>query len=185
MKSRVNHFGTWAVQDVLLKSNEVMTSGFSTYTDTLGQTLSWFEDQKPEDHDFIEVIPQNTAAFIHYGFSNLNQWFEKKRAAQELSGQLFAFDKQMADLENQYNFTYQNHLFSWMEHEVVCGALEGRDTILNNQVFAVTKASNIDLATKSLLDLERRAALLASDENTYISGQNLDESNLKVLKVLN
>lgn len=165
-KSRINHFGTWAVQDVLLKSNEVMTSGFSTYTDTLGQTLSWFEDQKPEDHDFIEVIPKNTAAFIHYGFSNLNQWFEKKRAAQELSGQLFAFDKQMADLENQYNFTYQNHLFSWMEHEVVCGALEGRDTILNNQVFAVTKASNIDLATKSLLDLERRAALLASDENT-------------------
>ncbi len=153
--------GGWAAQDLGLKSNAIMLSGFTTYQDSSGFALEAFEAQKPEDHDMVEVLPENTAAFIHYGFSNANGWFQKKREGLTVQDQLFEFDKVIAEVENEYGFRYDKNLLSWIEHEVACGFLEGRSKDISERLFCVTKAGNVELAKKNLSELENRTALLS------------------------
>jgi hypothetical protein len=160
-QSALAQTGSWAALDLSLKSDAIMLSGFTTYQDSAGFALEAFESQKPEDHDMVEVLPENTAAFIHYGFSNANGWFQKKREGLAVQNQLFAYDKSIADIENEYGFRYDKNLLSWIEHEVACGFLEGRSKDIKERLFCVTKAANIELAKKNLTELENRTALLS------------------------
>lgn len=171
--------GGWCVQDVDLKSNAVMLSGFSTYTDTLQQHLTWFENQEPEDHEIAKVLPFNTAAFVHYGFSNLPVWYEKKRATLENKELLFQHDHVIAGLENEYGFSFKNNMLSWIEHEVAVGYIEGRTEKKQDKFFAITKASNIALAEKNLTELTNRTALLIDET------PNLLDSNLHFVGIPN
>jgi len=166
--SDIQQLGAWCAQDVDLKSNAIMLSGFSTYSDSLHHTLGWFEGQQAEDHELDEVLPFNTAAFIHYGFSNLPAWYERKRADLENQELLFEHDHVIANLENEYGFSYQKHLLNWIEHEVAVGFIEGRSDQLNDKVFAITKASNISLAEKHLTELRQRTSLLIDETPTLL-----------------
>ncbi|KAB1062138.1 DUF3352 domain-containing protein [Salibacter halophilus] len=157
-KTVTNHFAEWSVMDISMKSNEVMLNGFTNLDPLDNQFLGTFSNQSPHDHDAAKILPENTASFIHFGFSNYLNWYEHYRQWLEKTSQLYSHDSLIKELEVNYKLTLEKDILPWIEHESVLGYLDDETLNHKDRYFAVVKTSNEVLASKKLKSVSIESA---------------------------
>lgn len=171
LEQRAFSFAGWSSLDIDLKSNEVVLSGFQTYADSLNHFISLWEDQKPQDHHLVRVLPENCAAFVHGGTSNFTTWYERYLEWLENRNELLAYDKQVAQLEDSIGVSCTTTFLDWVEHEIAWGYLEPRTQQGSYEPFAVLKAANIELAQERIgLLATKQMARLEQDTVSQFQG---------------
>ncbi|OQY01419.1 MAG: hypothetical protein B6I20_07695 [Bacteroidetes bacterium 4572_117] len=62
--SLANHFASWSMVDLNLKSDAVLLSGYTYADDSTSNYLNAFKGQDNIENDFLDVLPENTSAFV-------------------------------------------------------------------------------------------------------------------------
>ena len=141
------NFANWAALDLRLKPNILMLNGFTFSGDTLKKFLSLFENQKPQDAEFVKILPQNTIAFLHLGFSNFREFYgeytqfiDKKERNEKIN---FLNRQCSCDIEKKF--------LSWIENEIAVVFSESSNE--QTGFFAVFKSNHVSEAEKMLNEM--------------------------------
>ncbi len=128
-------FSDWSVLDLNLAENNILATGFSNSSDSLGNYLSVFRGQEPSKISFTSVAPANTKLFLSLNISDadlfnknykkylINNGIEKKVTsyAGELKTQYSAnlteflslVDKELTYIRTDFDFeNYDENVFS-------------------------------------------------------------------------
>jgi len=71
--SDVGTFLQWTEADLFIRKNEIVLNGLSIGK-TEVESYQRFLSQKPQNQDFINILPSNTTMFLFQGVSDFKQW---------------------------------------------------------------------------------------------------------------
>lgn len=143
-------FAGWSELDAHVKSNMLGLNGFTTASDSANFYLSLFTDQRPQDLDILRIVPENTAAMVQMGFSDFPSYAVAYRSWLRATNQLFEYEKRINAFNERYQCNLLTDMLGWVDHEVALVVTEPASTDLSENVFAVLRATDAEMAQSSL-----------------------------------
>lgn len=173
----LENFADWTALDLKIKPNLLMLNGFTFTNDSLNKFLNFFKGQKPQEPEFTDIIPANTAAFIHFGFSNFSAFYRELNAHPDNNER----DKKINLINKECLCDIEKDILSWVENEMAIlitqtfpGGFSGPITEEQYQenppgnYFAVFKSGNIEEAKHLLAPFADSANDNKADTNSMI-----------------
>ena len=145
----------YAVYNIEFKGDIIhLSGGISAKSDSHGY-LNAFSDVDIGNSDAYQVISRDIASYISFNFEQFNKFnsnFKQELAAID-SESYSNYLKYFSQIENKFNIDIQDHVFNWIEDEIVLGKLKpkvGASEV--SDMFVVMRASNTTTA-RDMLDL--------------------------------
>lgn len=155
-------FGGWTSLDFYVKSNSLALSGFTNSSDSSGQFLSLFKNQKAQAIELLNVVPYNTSFLYYNSFENFKLFIKEKKNLLEFRKKYDLY----SDLIDFYNTHYQMDIeeewLNFMGNEMALIVSESRqDSISNENCYIVFQVKDVE-KTKGILE---NIALKINQEN--------------------
>ena len=142
-------FAGWTALDMNVRPQSILMNGFCS-VDPAKDYLALFHDQEPQRAEAIIAMPSSTTSFIHFGYSNFQNYFTaySKRRSPDVQTSLDSINK-------KYETDFGSDFSSLIENETVilhcdCGP-ETPDP--GSSVFVLLRSENIEHADKKLQEL--------------------------------
>ena len=134
--------GGWSALDVSIKSNEWMLNGFSQSRPQKPDFLSLFHNQTAHNRGILEIMPESTAGFVHFGFSNFDKWYQNYKGYLEAHELKYKRDSHLNDLSDRLNINVEKSIASWIESEFAVGYRNDPALVDDAGYFAIFKTAN-------------------------------------------
>lgn len=153
----LKNFADWTALDLKIKPNVLLLNGFTFSNDSLNKFLNFFKQQKPQEAGFTGIIPFNTAAFFHFGFSNFSAFYKEY----DLYLENGAREEKISAVNKECHCDVQKALLSWVENEMAVviteptpgnefPGLSEEERNAPPNFFAIFKSNNMDEAKRLL-----------------------------------
>lgn len=142
--------GGWSALDVSVKSNEWMLNGFSRSLPKQPDYLSLFQNQAAHNRGILEIMPESTTGFVHFGFSNFEEWYNNYNRYLEVHEVKFTRDSHLNELSKALNANVEKAVSSWIESEMAVGYRNDPALPGDNGYFAIFKTANENAAGAEL-----------------------------------
>lgn len=134
--SSLKNFADWTALDLKIKPNVLMLNGFTLSNDSLSRFLNLFGQQKPQAAEFTEIIPSNTSAFVHFGFSNFGAFYKNYRQFLDNSEK----EEKINAIQKECSCDIEKYLLSWVENEM---AVMFTESVIQNQSADTTEQGTL------------------------------------------
>ena len=108
-------WGDWTALDATLHSDMFLLSGFSHVSQT--SYLGIFSNQKSQDIDALDVIPDRASVFIHFGISNYNTYQEAKKKFFSGNNRMKAYSEKLARIKSEYSIDLESEFSQFVANE--------------------------------------------------------------------
>lgn len=134
------NFANWSELDANFKKKSILLNGFTYTNDSTNNYLNIFLRQKSQTLETATVFPENTSSFINLGISDINLFFNDYKKYLDKNQELYSYNKQLSQINNEYNIDLQNIFTSFFDNEIALVYTDNTD--LNNNVFIVVKTKS-------------------------------------------
>ncbi|MBN1252144.1 MAG: hypothetical protein JXR51_06450 [Bacteroidales bacterium] len=157
----LDYFAYWSAFDLKLKDDAIILSGYTYAKDSINQYLSTFNKQKSLDNDFLEVLPNNTAAFVALNLSNINEWKNQYISYLKRYDKFKKYIKPQTKYENDINDLFYKNIegsacIAWINKSLSQGEndIVGVFQLADNEKFTeeMNNLSPIDSLDKKVLN---------------------------------
>ncbi|MFM1874703.1 MAG: hypothetical protein RL266_440 [Bacteroidota bacterium] len=152
-RSFIGSFASWSELDVTFKPDGLSFNGFTYTSDSSFQFLKLFLDQKPQNIEFPDHLPSNTASFVFYGIDDVIAFSSDYRNLLNSRGTLKLLESNLDSLNTQYGVDLEQNLLAWMGNSFGVCITEPRSVSFAEETYWVFEARSTQLAAKLLGDL--------------------------------
>lgn len=151
----LKNFSDWTALDLKIKANILMLNGFSFSNDTITKFLNFFKHQKAQEPEFTGIIPSNTAAFVHFGFSNFKAFYKEFNVFIDHNERR----EKINSINKECKCDIEKEALSWIENEMALVITKPpsnttketeEPSLPSDCFFALFKSNNITEAKRSL-----------------------------------
>lgn len=149
----IGSFARWSKLNATVLSNGLLFHGQTASTDT-SDFISALTQQQPQKIDVTDILPSRTTLFISFGLSNYSNYFH------HLLFNSVYFDspdkrlQKIKAIENKFGVDFEKNLSSWIGNEITLAVTEPGSSSFENNSYACIRATNIESAATSLLQLQ-------------------------------
>ncbi len=143
---------SWSELDMTLNNNSFYLNGFAQVPDTVSTFYKVFTKQKPVPMRIPEVLPAQTAAFLHFGISNLKVYFESYHHFLDNRGTLSNHKSNIDAISSNLGVSIQSLYSSIFGNELALAFIPFEGEEYNNCWFAIANTKGQSLARRTLTD---------------------------------
>ncbi|MCF6170463.1 MAG: hypothetical protein L3J66_05735 [Bacteroidales bacterium] len=143
-------FAGWTVTDLMLKSNELLLSGFTDYEQTGSQFLAQFAGQSGSEDRTINLLPFNTSIALRQGFSDFQAYY----------------DQYVRERTSRADRAYSDKISKYVGNEVALATNASKVQELEEKTWAIIRL-NDKLKARALFD---RFAKRLNGKSTVFEG---------------
>ena len=115
--SELSNLANWTELDLKIKSNSLMLNGLTFSNDSLPRFLNLIDNQKPQDIDMVEILPDNTAVLNYFGVNDFNKYYEDYKAYLGVINELYDYSEVITKAEEKYGLDVQKDLIALFANE--------------------------------------------------------------------
>ncbi|MDP4280570.1 MAG: DUF3352 domain-containing protein [Bacteroidota bacterium] len=173
----LSHFADWSGWDIMLKSDEILVTGFTTFSDTANQYLPLFRKQVPQRTPALLLLPDNTASISFLGVSNPGA-YQSNLMAFFAGNHPFpdVYSYPLASLEEQYEIRVKDYFIPWMKGEIYSFSTtkdEVSSTLDYYALFGITDSISADTSLIHLGELTS-----SRHDSVYFNGHTIHSIHL-------
>jgi hypothetical protein len=172
-------YAIWSAVDVTLKNNSIALNGFTLATDSSNNFLSLFKDQKPQEIEILNSIPNNTAFLFYYSFSNAKQFFTDRKTLLKSNNQFFNYQKYLDQQTDTYGIDLEEEFLSYICNEISFVITEPICNDYTDEMFIMVHTNNIEKAINSLNNI----AIKTNPEFTIIENNEYKINQIGIDKL--
>ena len=143
---------SWIEFDTEIKPDEISMGGFAFASDSLNHWMSIFKNQEPVSLMVSEYLPNRTAFFLQFGFSDFKKLrsklvtLESERTGLNYNHPIFQWD-------STYGISVESEFFDWIDNEVVLSIVEPEQSEITNEGLVWVSSSDSRTLFNSLSDM--------------------------------
>ena len=150
--AKLAKFAEWSGLDLVIKDDELLINGFTTFSDSVFHTLALFSGQEPQVMDAFSIMPGNVHTLTEFAFTDYGTYLKKIRDRERRieytgePGRLTLFNR-------QHRIQTENYFLPWSGSQFCrCIADEPAD---QNTEYTITliQTTSADTARKMLFQL--------------------------------
>lgn len=143
------YWSDWASLDAILKVNGLLLDGWNYAQDSTSRFLRTFDKQTPIRLHCFEVLPERTAALVHFSYSDFSAWHEEYLNYLDSTGRVGHYEAGMTRLKEQ-GLETPSLFLDWIEGELAAGWFRPRFSRDEVHPFVLARTYNSDLAWNRL-----------------------------------
>ncbi|RIJ50018.1 hypothetical protein D1614_04540 [Maribellus luteus] len=116
------NFAGWSELDVSLDKKSIKANGITTASDSLNNFLSVFAGQEPVAGEAKRVLPENTAWYISFSFSDRKKFFERLEQYFRRTNDFYQREEKIKKMERALSVDFKT-TFEGMIHNQAIGAV--------------------------------------------------------------
>ena len=165
-----SYFSGWTATDLSVKNKIITANGFSALNKNIKNYTDVLNNQKAEDINIVDIIPENTCLLLSIGFDNSKQLMKHKNKILQKQNNFWSWDKHRKFIQDSSNVNY-NEFINELQSEA--GIFNTSATQSVQQQYAFFKSNN-SITASSLIQG------LITDRKTYseYSINTLRETNI-------
>ena len=164
----IENYAQWSALDVSLKNNSASLNGFTLASDSSSSFLGLFKNQKPQELDLLNVIPDNVAFLFYNGFSNSKDYFSERKSFLKSKNQFFNYQKYIDELNENYQIDIEEEFLKYIGNEISFIITEPVTENYSNEKYIILQVSSTDKIKESLSSF----ALKINDEPFSVVNYN-------------
>lgn len=176
----LNNYANWSALDLQIKNNSLILNGFTLASDSANYYLSTIKDQKAQDQNLLEVVPDNVAFLFYYGVSNLKEFSKNKKDFLKSKNDFFEYQKYLDDQNEKYGIDWEEELLSNLENEIAFVITEPLTEKLPDEKFIILKSKDIEKSINNLSSIQKK---ISQNEQATIVYNDFEINKLEVTKV--
>ncbi len=143
---------SWIELDVDVKPDEISMGGFAYATDSLKHWITIFKDQEAMPLAVSEYMPNKTAFFIQFGFSDFNKMRSKMISLEsERTGSDFNYPIHQWD--SIYGISIETEFLDWIDNEIALSIVEPEEMEIKSEGLVWINSSDSRTLINSLSDM--------------------------------
>ena len=143
---------SWVELDLNVKPDEISMGGFAFASDSLQHWLSIFQGQEAMPATVVDYLPNKTAFFIQFGFSDFKSVRSKMSALQSIrSGS--DFDLPIHHWDSLYEISVQDNFLNWIDNEIALSLVEPEQSDIRSEGLVWINSSDSRTLQNSLTDI--------------------------------
>jgi hypothetical protein len=150
---KMSLLGDWSGLDLIIKRNELLVNGYTTYNDTVTQFLPLFREQYPQKDEITRVIPDNVISFLSFGLSDPALFYSRLRNYTPEQMELRDEYPSLVTLEDRDQAGLSRYFTPWMGNEMAVIHLEPKEGEGSGNIFVIFKVNNKILADSLMKQL--------------------------------
>ena len=107
-KFNTTNFSEWASSDVKIKDHTILANGLSSHSKKINNFLDIFNNQKSEDLNILNIIPESTSQLFAISFDNQKEIFNNKNALLQKNNSFWNWNKDRKIFEDKFKFSYSD-----------------------------------------------------------------------------
>ena len=158
--SLIADFAHWSGLDINMKGTALILNGFTEVPDTVPNYLNLFINQQPQRIEVTQLLPSNTPAFIHMGFSDFKKFNKAYKNKLNKTNRYTTYQKELESFEKLYGLDPQKYVIDNICSEIALaqtGDFTGKDpqtilflrfkdtVLLNEMIRTVSRISKKSL----------------------------------------
>lgn len=143
---------SWVELDVAFKPDEISMGGFAYALDSLNHWISVFKGQEAMEPKVIDYLPNKTAFFLHYGFSDFQTLKNNIDHHQNINSG-FINDNEIAKWDSLYALHIQDQFVNWIDNEIAISIVEPEHSEVESEVIVWINSSDGVTLFNNLKDL--------------------------------
>lgn len=178
----VDNFASWTVLDLKLKNDAILMSGFTYSDDSLNSYLNVFKGQDNIENDFLNILPENTSAFLAINLQDINSfkpkyinYLKKNRKYRNVKLKLDKLDKYYKT--NLANIFYEN-----FEGAISIAYIQNRISERNQQVLGFFQLKDEEQFAGTLEELSKKQPVTDNIIGKQVQTTTIDAGNNIVAK---
>lgn len=157
-------FAERAELDVKINDNQIITTGYSIYSDSVRAYLNLLQGTEPQVNTLLKVLPYNTMFLSYTGVTDYDEFYKKTYSY---------FNSKMKNkrlaMEEKYSFSTENDILSWINKEVSFCLTNCDWEKEFDHSYAVISATDIKEAQQQLIKIGNRASEINNKATDTIS----------------
>ena len=109
-KFNTTNFSEWVSSDVKIKDHTILANGLSSHSKKINNFLDIFNNQKSEDLNILNIIPESTSQIIAISFDNQKEIFNNKNSLLQKNNSFWNWNKDRKIFEDKFNFSYSDFI---------------------------------------------------------------------------
>ncbi|MCK3682628.1 DUF3352 domain-containing protein [Maribellus sp. YY47] len=118
----LENFAQWSELDIALDKKSIKANGITIASDSLNNFLSVFAGQEPVTREAGKVLPENTAWYISFSFSDRKKFFEQLENYFKRSTDFYQREERIRKMERAMSVDFKT-TFEGMIHNQAIGAV--------------------------------------------------------------
>lgn len=160
----LSNFANWTETDVILKKDEIIMTGFTSFNNNENSFLNRINSQKPQNNQVLNLCPFNTDILLRMGFSDFYSHFLSFHDAEN---KVFKIPNLNYDL---------THFLQLVGNEIAFGNNANRISEFENRSFAVVHLKDRARAEKILKEIAKASR---GKSTSKINGYSINQINNK------
>jgi hypothetical protein len=150
---RLSLFADWSGLDLIIKRDELLVNGYTTFGDTSTQFLPLMKDQLPQKIEITKVIPDNIFSFVCFGFSDFKNFYAKLRSYQPVQAEIRENYPNCVQLENRLKIRISDFFTPWIGNEMAVVNSKNPSSGEKEASFGIFRLTDRTLADSLLKEL--------------------------------
>ena len=147
---QLSNYAQWSALDVSIKNNSIALNGFTLANDSATHFLSLFKNQKPQDLEMLNVIPDHVAFMYYYGLSNSKDFFKERTLFLKSQNQFFNYQKHIDELNENYQIDVEAEFLNLIGNELAFIITEPLTDNYDAEKYVILHASSVDKLKEAL-----------------------------------
>ena len=137
---KISKFSEWSAMDVKIKNDVILANGLSVFDNSISNFTDIFKNQRAQDLDILNIIPDNTTQLFAITFNNQNKLYIKKNKLLQNSNKFWSWEKNRESISREYNLNY-NEFINEINNEAGIFNTSASLNNKNNYTYFKTKES--------------------------------------------
>jgi len=178
----VDHFASWTVLDLKLKSDAILLSGFTYSDDSLSNYLNVFKGQDNIKNDFLSVLPENTSSFLALNIENINSFKLKYTNYLKKNRKYRKVKLKLDELSNVYKYELADIFYENIEGAVSIAYIQGATSEKEQPVLGFFQLKDEEEFDRILVELSKKKPVSDSVVIGGVQATIIDTENNMVVK---
>jgi len=166
-----NHFASWTVFDLKLKNSAILMSGLSYSSDSANNYLNVFKGQDNIDNDFLNILPENTSAFLAINLNDLSSFKTKYINYLKKNRKYRRVQLKLNEINKYYKTDLANFLYENLEGTISITNVQKRPSESNQQHIGFFQLQDTDEFTETLSEISKQSSM---PDSMVINEQNIE-----------
>ncbi|MEN8122474.1 MAG: hypothetical protein ABFS35_19175 [Bacteroidota bacterium] len=173
----VDHFASWTVLDLKLKSDAILMSGFTYSDDSLSSYLNVFKGQDNIGNDFLTILPENSSAFLTINLKDINSFKLKYSNYLKKNRKYRKVKLRIDELSKDYKSDLSNIFYENIEGAVSIAYIQSRTLKEDQQVLGFFQLKDEEKFAFTMEELSKKQAspdsiIIGQAQTTTIDTKN-------------
>lgn len=152
----LSNYSSWTELDMSIKSNTISLNGFTYATDSSKHYLSLFKNQKPQNIEITDILPNNTAFLLFHGFSHFKQYLVDRKDILKSKNSHFKYQQLVDQYLSEYNIDIEEELLATISNELTFFITEPFSNEYAKNSFIAFSTNNIDKTNELFIGINNK-----------------------------